>query len=54
MDHFCQKKWPAYGVDVLRWWAANKYSVTNVDIGPDITKQYNDKMLLVSVSYLLL
>ncbi|XP_067937829.1 isoleucine--tRNA ligase, mitochondrial-like isoform X2 [Watersipora subatra] len=39
------KKKPGYGVDVLRWWAASKYAVTNVDIGPNMIRQCNDKML---------
>ena len=45
-----QDNWPAYGVDVLRWWAANKYNMTNVDIGPAIMKQHNEQMLLVSIA----
>ena len=45
-----QDNWPAYGVDVLRWWAANKYNMTNVDIGPAIMKQHNEQMLLVGIA----
>lgn len=47
MYFMLQTEQKGYGIDVLRWWAASKYSVTNVDIGPAIIKQCNEKLLLV-------
>ncbi|XP_041353024.1 isoleucine--tRNA ligase, mitochondrial-like [Gigantopelta aegis] len=41
---------PAYGADVLRWWAANAQYHTNIMIGPNILNGFNEKMYKVRKS----